>query len=77
MNAILKTSTASEIMTTSEVSDFLSVHRSTVHKMRERGDIVAYKFGKRVYFRSSIKKSAPADCRLRSYSFTPAVPSAE
>jgi excisionase family DNA binding protein len=53
MNAILKTSTASEIMTTSEVSDFLSVHRSTVHKMRERGDIVAYKFGKRVYFKRS------------------------
>jgi len=53
MNSMLTTSTISEIMTTSEVSDFLSVHRSTVHKMRERGQIVAYKFGKRVYFKRS------------------------
>lgn len=42
-----------EIMTTQEVSALLRVHRSTIHNMRERGQLKAYKFGKRVYFRRS------------------------
>ena len=39
-----------EVMTTQEVADLFKVHRSTIHKMRERGEITAYKFSKRVYF---------------------------
>jgi excisionase family DNA binding protein len=42
-----------EIMTIQEVADLLQVHRSTVHLMRNRGQLVAYKFGRRVYFRRS------------------------
>ena len=44
---------APEIMTVKDVSSLLRVHRSTVHNMRERGQLVGYKFGKRVYFRRS------------------------
>jgi excisionase family DNA binding protein len=39
-----------EVMTMQEVADLFSVHRTTIHKMRERGEITAYKFAKRVYF---------------------------
>ena len=40
-------------MTTQEVADLLQVHRCTIHVMRNRGEIIAYKFGKRVYFKRS------------------------
>ena len=42
-----------EIMTMADVAQLLDVHPSTIHRMRERGEIIGYKFGKRVYFRRS------------------------
>jgi len=42
-----------EIMTLKEVEKFLSVSYATVRRMRLRGDLKAYRFSGRLYFKRS------------------------
>jgi DNA-binding transcriptional regulator PaaX len=42
-----------EIMTPASVMALLDICRSTLTRMQRRGDIVAYKFGRRTYYRRS------------------------
>jgi excisionase family DNA binding protein len=42
-----------EIMTRQEVEEFLSVSYATVRRMCLRGELVAYRMGRRIYFRRS------------------------
>ncbi len=38
------------MMSTQEVLEYLNISRSTLHRLRERGELHAHKFGKAVRF---------------------------
>lgn len=42
-----------EVMTFTEVMVMLDICRATLNRLRRKGEIPAYRFGKRVYFKRS------------------------
>lgn len=57
-----KTSPLPEIMTGAAVQELLEISRTTLHRMEKRGEIVAYKYaGKKFYKRSAIMAGITAN----------------